>query len=293
MLTTDRPSDVFVARNTIATGASVSPHNAGTYGPQETVELLWRHRRILVAIVVLGALLSLAIGLLLTPIYTASSVLVFDRNDNRPYEASADARQLERNRSAMETELDVIRSRVFLGTVVDALNLANDPFYNTYLDPPDSRLAALLRMLGINEKDSRVKPQVRKISPQAQRDRAISRLMETFTVDRKGESLALTVHVKQTNPDRAAALADAISGRYVSWTSTLKDSATRRTVGFLDQQASDLVQSIAKREREIASFASVSDLSFDPKDDLCARERSSSTSSTRSPAWTKPAHWRR
>jgi succinoglycan biosynthesis transport protein ExoP len=269
MLTTDRPSDVFVARNTIATDASASPHNTGTYGPKETVELLWRHRRILVAIVVMGALLSCAVGLLLTPIYTASSVLVFDRSDNRPYEASADARQLERNKSAMETELDVIRSRVFLGTVVDALNLAEDPFYNTYLDPADSRLAGLLRMLGFSEKEGRVKPQLRKVSsPQAQRDRAISRLLETFTVDRKGDSLAMSVYVKQTNPERAAALADAIAERYVSWTSKLKDVATTRTVGFLDQQASDLVQSIAKKEREIASFASVSDLSFDPKDDL-------------------------
>lgn len=268
MLTTDRPADVFVARNTIATDVSVNSHNAGAYGPKETVELLWRHRRILAAVVTIGVLLSLAIGLLLTPIYTASSVLVFDRSDNRPYEASADARQLERNKSAMETELDVIRSRVFLGTVVDALNLANDPFYNTYLDPPNSRLVGFLRLLGLNLKEGRIKPQVDNVSPRAQRDRAISRLMETFTVDRKGDSLAMSVYVKQTNPERAAALADAIAEHYVSWTSKLKDGATKRTVGFLDQQASELVQSIAEKEREIASFASVSDLSFDPKDDL-------------------------
>ncbi|MCF3641820.1 exopolysaccharide transport family protein [Rhizobium sp. TRM95111] len=268
MLTTDRPSDLFVARNTIASGTPASPRGAGAYGPQETLELLWRYRRFLAVVVLAGPLLSLAIGLLLTPIYTASSALVFDRNDNRPYEASADARQLERNKSAMETELDVIRSRVFLGTVVDSLELVNDPFYNTYLSSAESRFDGLFRTLGLKGKDSRAGQEARNVSPQAQRDRAISRLLETFTVDRKGDSLAMTVHVKQTNPTRAAALADAIAERYVSWTSKLKDSATRQTVEFLDQQASDLVRSIAEKEREIASFASVSDLSFDPKDDL-------------------------
>lgn len=267
MLNSDRPSNIFAAHNA-PVSASVGPHETGGYGPQETLALLWRHRLKLFLIVLIGTLVSTAIGWILTPIYTASSVLVFDRNDNRPYEASVDARQLERNKSAMETELDVIRSRVFLGTVVDALELANDPFYNTYLPPRDTQLGELLQVVGIIEKTDRVRQKARKASPQAQRDRAISRLLETFTVDRKGESLAMTVYVNQTDPDRAAALADAIAERYVAWTSKLKDTATRRTVGFLDQQAHDLVESIANKEREIASFASVSDLSFNPKDDL-------------------------
>ena len=274
MLTTDQGSNLL-PRYAEARAAQPPGPPPSTYGTTETWEVLWRYRRLLLVILFIGALASIFVAMLLTPIYTATSVIVFDRNDTRPYEAVVEAQRQERDRSTMETELDVIRSRVFIGVVVDALNLVKDPYYNTYLPPPppisedwlQARVNWLLKKI-TRQNDAEKLRRARNMSPNAQRDRAISKLLATFIVDRKGESLALSIKVDQIDPQRAAEIADAIARHYVAWTSRLKEVATTNTVKYLRKQANDLAVTIANKEREIAAFTSESGLTFDPKDDL-------------------------
>lgn len=275
MLTIDERSSVLLRAADARGGLQAQERPPSTYSLSETWELLWRYRRFLLAILIAGALASFVIAMLLRPIYTATSVIVFDRNDTRPYEAVVEAQRQERDRSSMETELDVIRSRVFIGVVVDDLKLVEDPFYNTYLPPPppDSegwlrdRVNAIASALSRRDDAEQLK-RVRNIPPNAQRDRAISKLLENFVVDRKGESLALSINVHQVSAQRAAEIADAIASHYVAWTSRLKDTAIKNTVTYLQKQADDLAESIAERERVIAAFTGESGLTFDPKDDL-------------------------
>lgn len=275
MLTADHGSDVLSRVAESRVGLQPLARPSATYGTSETWELLWRYRRLLIAFLVIGTLISIVIAMALTPIYTATSVIVFDRNDSRPYEAVVEARRQERDRSTMETELDVIRSRVFVGLVVDALKLVEDPFYNTYLPPrrpaTDDWLRARVtwaigKITGRDDKEQARR--ARNITKNAQRDRAISKLLESFAVDRKGESLALSIKVNQISAERSAEVADAIARQYVSWTSRLKEVATTNTVEYLRKQAEDLALAITKRERDIAAFTGESGLTFDPKDDL-------------------------
>jgi polysaccharide biosynthesis transport protein len=275
MLTTDHGNSLLPRVAETRSGQVLQGRPPSSHGALETWELLWRYRRLLTIILALGALASVVIAMSLRPIFTATSVIVFDRNDSRPYEAVVEAQRQERDRSTMETELDVIRSRVFLGVVVDALNLAKDPFYNTYLPPPTpvaedwlhDRVNWLVRK-ATRRNDAEQLKRARNINQNAQRDRAISKLLENFAVDRKGESLALSIKVDQASPQRAAEIADALARHYVAWTSRLKEVATTNTVNYLQKQANDLAVTIANKEREIAGFTSESGLTFDPKDDL-------------------------
>lgn len=270
MHTVNRASDDLV-RSRRYKSVSLQPAPAPrSYGLSDTVEIFRRYRLLVIVVMASGAFLSVVTSLWLTPVYTATSAIVFDRNDTRPYEAVVEAQKQERDRSTMETELDVIRSRVFVGVVVDALKLADNPFYNTYLPKPPPVAQSWLQVPVVLFKrmltGQRRKPTA--ISLTAQRDRAISTLLSTFTVDRKGESLALSIRVDQESPTEAALIADAIAQHYVTWTSSLKEVATKQTVTYLRKQADDLADSIGQKEREIAAFTAQSDLTFDPKDDL-------------------------
>ena len=271
MLTTDRASESYF-RTTESRGASSGQlRPPRTYGMSDTWDLIRRHWRLLAFLLAVGGATSVIVAASLTPVYTATSAIVFDRNDTRPYEAVVEARQQERDRSTMETELDVIRSRLFMGIVVDALKLTKDPFYNTYLTKAgtvsDKKSRSWLEWMKGKVLGSGPAVQLT-IPDRAQRDRAISRLLSTFTVDRKGDSLALSIRVDQIKPKRAAVVANAIAEHYVAWTSSLKEVATKKTVKYLRGQADDLAISIANKEREIAVFTTKSDLTFDPKDDL-------------------------
>ena len=273
MHTSERIIDAVALRGqplTIAPAPSTSGQRYDTY---EIGQLLWRFKVFLALFVLLGTLAGAFITFSVTPIYTASSAIVFDRNDTRPYEALAVAQQQQRDKSAMDTELDIIRSRVFVGIVVDNLKLVNDPYYNTYLPPVmqadtwlRSRMSSLRELLAWLSGRSSDKSRI--VSEVAQRDRAISTLLGTYTVDRTGDSLALTIKVQQPNPARGALIANAIAEQYVAWTSSLKAVATTDTVKFLRRAADELATSIANREREVAAFTENNDLTFDPKDDI-------------------------
>lgn len=275
MLTTERAMESFMLRGP-AGSTQPSGRSSRTYGPPEIWQLLWRYKRFLALTIIAGTLASMLIAMSITEVYTATSAIVFDRNDTRPYEAVVEAQKQERDKSSMDTELDVIRSRVFVGIVVDALKLTEDSYYNTYLPPAEvesdnwlrSRLNSLMKLVfGDNDSADKIL-KARIISPAAQRDRAITTLLNTFAVDRKGDSLAMSIKVEQTNPAQAAVIANGIAEHYVAWTSSLKEVATKDTVKYLRKTADDLAVSIANREREIASFTENSDLTFDPKDDL-------------------------
>jgi succinoglycan biosynthesis transport protein ExoP len=250
------------------------PQPRSGYGLNDLLEMVRRHKWFFGSILLAGLTLTVLAALLMTKIYVASSAIVFDRNDARPYEAVEELRKQERDKSVMETELDVIKSRIFVGTVVDALDLINDPDYNTYLPPRDDEdeggihllVSAATRLLAPKQ-DSGV-GRSRLIATSVQRNRAISTLLESFTVDRKGDSLAMTIQVRQTSPLKAAAIADAIAQHYVNWSAKLTEEATKNTIDYLRGQATEIGGRIAAMERQIAAFAANRDLTFDPKDDV-------------------------
>lgn len=58
--------------------------------------------------------------------------MVLERKDVRPFATDAALTSIDRDRSAAETEMDVLQSRKFAGRIVDRLNLIGDPSFNPY-----------------------------------------------------------------------------------------------------------------------------------------------------------------
>jgi uncharacterized protein involved in exopolysaccharide biosynthesis/Mrp family chromosome partitioning ATPase len=272
MLTIDRVPDArspnFPARGLMP----VPTRQLETRSVNEALYVVRRHKLFIIGFVLAGVVLSAVVTYSLTPVYSANSTLVFERNDPRPYEAVVVMQNQERDKSAMETELDVIKSRVFLGIVVDALHLMKDPYFNPYLqndsdtDQSDSVLGGgwswLVKQISGTSEKTRIR------TDSVQRDATITRLVNSVLADRRADSLAMTITVDHRYPAQAAEIANAISANYVTWTTSMKDAAGRSTITYLRGQAADIAASIANRERGIAAFAEKSKLAFDAKDDV-------------------------
>jgi uncharacterized protein involved in exopolysaccharide biosynthesis len=99
-------------------------------GIPDVVAVVRRRLKFITTIVLSATLLAIVACLFLTRIYTASSTLVLERRDIRPFETDLAAQTLDRDRSAAETEMDVLRSRQFAERVVDELDLASNPDFN-------------------------------------------------------------------------------------------------------------------------------------------------------------------
>jgi uncharacterized protein involved in exopolysaccharide biosynthesis len=165
-------------------------------------------------------MLSIVACFALTKIYTASSTLVLERKDVRPFETDISTQAVERDKSAAETEMDVLRSRNFLGRVVDRLELISDPEFNPLANEPDKGLSE-----GAPKKDQAKEDGALPDQSEILRDRVISRLQSQVNVSRTGESLAVVVEVSSNRPEAAAKIANAIATMYVETSLEFKQSA--------------------------------------------------------------------
>jgi uncharacterized protein involved in exopolysaccharide biosynthesis/Mrp family chromosome partitioning ATPase len=195
-------------------------------GIPDVVAIIRRHFWFITSIVLGSTVLAIVACLFLTRIYTASSTLVLERRDIRPFETDVAAQTLDRDKSAAETEMDVLRSRQFAGRVVDKLTLTSDPSFNPYADAPQepTGFPRLLSYIfgsfgGKKDSDSLAK------TAEFQRDYAISILLSQINVSRTGESLAVKVEVSNNKPELAAKIANTIADTYVQSSLEFKQSA--------------------------------------------------------------------
>jgi uncharacterized protein involved in exopolysaccharide biosynthesis/Mrp family chromosome partitioning ATPase len=197
-------------------------------GIPDVVAVVRRRLKFITTIVLSATLLAIVACLFLTRIYTASSTLVLERRDIRPFETDLAAQTLDRDRSAAETEMDVLRSRQFAERVVDELDLASNPDFNPLAKTSQNSTSSsgwLDRILGTLSGKQTEEGQSDAGTAEFQRDYAVSLLLSQVRVSRTGESLAVRVEVSNSGPKLAAKIANTIADTYVQSSLEFKQSA--------------------------------------------------------------------
>ncbi|MCT7376933.1 GumC family protein [Chelativorans salis] len=249
----------------------------GVIGFRDALRLVMRRKYFILSFVLVSSVLIGVAVMSMANTFTATATLVLERNDTRMLEAVTQLESEERDRAAIETEMDIISSRVFVGRVVNAANLIEHPWFNTYLreQSGDATTTTSEHIVGA------VKTVLAKLLPSgyfaegsglpsesAQRDRAISMLISRMSVSRSGESFAVTVRVSTPDPELSAMLANTVASVYVEWSRDLKKEAMADAVTFLRERAEKIATQIADNERAIAEFSRMNALSSDERDDL-------------------------
>jgi uncharacterized protein involved in exopolysaccharide biosynthesis/Mrp family chromosome partitioning ATPase len=208
-----------------------SNRNGHTVGLSDAWALIKRRRWLIASVIFLCTSIATVASYTLPETYSASSEVVLERKDIRPFATDAALTSLERDRSAAETEMDVLQSRQFAGRIVDELNLVKDPTFNPHASGgevsqrfSDDIFLYPTYVLGIgtSSKASRIVPDAKE-----QRDRAISMLLSQFDVSRTGESLAVRITVTNSRPWLAVTIANTIAKLYVE--SSLEFKQDERT----------------------------------------------------------------
>ncbi len=191
-----------------------------TVGLAEGLAMVRRHLKLIVLVVGICTTIAALLAFSLPKKYTAVSTLVLERTDTRPFETDEELQRQERDKSATETEMDIISSRQFAARIVDRLNLIANPQFNTFLQKNNdgswsTRFSDLLRRSGVSPDSLGASRTLQLPSVARQRDRAISKLLSELEVTRSGESLAVSIHVTNGDPDLAANIANSIATIYV------------------------------------------------------------------------------
>ena len=205
------------------------PPSSPTLDPRRFLVALRRRLRLLAAVVLL-VLATAAVATLLTPArYTATTRVLIDARQPKIVDAQQVLSAMPTDMAAIDTQVEVLRSFGLAERLVDKLALADDPAF----------LSAKLHST---------------LTPDQRRQAAAAALSRAVKVKRAGMTSVIDVSVVSPSPQRAAQLADALAGLYLTDQLEAKFGATRSASDWLETRLSGLRAQVEDAEEAVQRY---------------------------------------
>lgn len=231
-------------------------HPAGADSPlARTLTTVWDHKWLL-ALCGLGfAVIAYLYTGSLPRLYTATATVVLEsQRGNQVVSFESVVPELATDREAMQTELLFFKSPELIRRVADDLKLAEAAEFNPSLAaPPEWKAAigyaALLEALGMAP--AAVAPP----TPEQARQRAAEILLDKVRVSIVPSTYVFEISVTSEEPQRAAAIANAIVAMYIERQREAKFEAMRDASGWLSERLIELKEELEQKEEQVNQFA--------------------------------------
>jgi capsular exopolysaccharide synthesis family protein len=234
----------------------------------QIVGVLWRHKFLLVGAVVVFALAGLAIVRQITPTYTAEGTLMIETQQL----TLPDVRQFSNPFSVtpgdpstvMRSEIQVIRSRPIIETVIMELGLTREPEVNPYLQPPGGlgrRLASLRQSLPEGVVDTLdgiglrlPQPLSREPTPEEVIDATARGVLQRLDVGTDGRSFIIGIGYHSEQPQLAARVVNSVMESYITAQIAAKLQATADANAWLNERITQLRREMEAADQAVQAF---------------------------------------
>ena len=222
------------------------PHPGGsvamqrdTDGMMKAIMTYRRQAPLFLAVLTSVVLLALAFSLLQTPRYTATaSVMIAPRKVEVGPESATPADPL--TDANVDSQVEVLKSGLLAGAVVDALQLTNDRAFLASLDPP-GRLSFLHRG-GTAAPGSISRPA------------AIQKLEKGLAIRRVAQTLVLEIAFSSPDAALAARIANGYANAFVAQSVDLKLQDSRSSNALLGSQLDKLRRQVEAAETAVSQY---------------------------------------
>lgn len=212
---------------------------------RELLRIARRRGPMVAALGFLAALLGAVFALQMTPLYKASATLLIDTQQKSIIDAEAVVAGLGRDNSALESELELIRSYDVAKRVVAKLKLDEQP---DDLLSGRSLIGQLINLVVSNQA-----PQELALIDD-KTDRTIRRVADAVEVVRRGWTYIVDVNYTDKNPALAAQIANAFADEYLVDQLESRYDATRRANDWLNERLGELRQKVRDSERAVELY---------------------------------------
>ena len=229
-----------------------------------------RHRRLIVAtVLLLNGVAAIAIAHL-TPRYTAEAALIIGPRQQQVTDIKAVLAGLSGESDVVDSELQVLRSRQIARSVVQQLNLQQNPEFNPALAPLGivSRVGTTLRR-ALRSGIEHLPPPLRALfapapapvftssfaaPPPDPLGPTIDAFLTRLGAAAKGHSRVIGVSVDSADPVLAAAAANAVSEVYIATQLQAKLEATTGAHKWLDERVAELRAQLRNADEAVEAY---------------------------------------
>lgn len=235
MRTYESPSAYAHANQPSAAGSPLAEDTTAALDPLQYLRIFNRRKGVIAGIFILAIV---CVGLYLfqvTPLYTAQTQLTLDLRKLNVTKVEDVLAGLSNESSVIGTEMDILRSSILLGRVVDKLHLTHNPMFNPSLNP--EKQPEIIKTVSDWFKSFwQVSPK-EALSPEEidkqLRLSIIAKLQSMIQLEQRKTSNTLTLSFTASNPKIAAQLANTLAEVYLTDQLEAKFEATRQANEWL------------------------------------------------------------
>ena len=167
------------------------------------VNLLRRRLRLILATLVVCLGIAGIALFALTPIYSASALVLVDTSRNALIDPDAQVSSASSENARVDSEVEILRSDTVLLDVIDRLGLLSDEEFGVRLDWRDQALAFLrLADADLPQGDAALQS-------------VLGRVKSAVSVQRRGLTYLISVQARSEQPRKAAELANSVAQAYI------------------------------------------------------------------------------
>ncbi len=214
---------------------------------------LWRRRWVIGGCVLLITAAALLVVFQLTPRYTASAQVLIDPRERKVADVEAVLSGLSSDASTIESQIQVIRSRMLAERVIDQLGLERDPEFNAALRQPGwtSSFRSWVKGLLPGEAAEETAEQ----RQERERSKVVDVYLEDLAVSQVGRrSFVIDISFTSENPRMASRVANTLSDLYLVEQLEAKFEATKRATDWLNERLGALRERVEGSEGLVEAY---------------------------------------
>jgi polysaccharide biosynthesis transport protein len=220
------------------------------------IDIIWRHKIIIFAFLIVTVVTTLVGSLLTKPIYKADAKLEISRENPNIIKFEEVLQVENRNDEFYETQFILLKSRSLAKHVIDKINLQQYPEFSPKNEEKPSLMSSLIaNVKSLIEKDRAASTNKNMITEVDEKDNLVNAFIGRIMVSPIRNSQLVDISFLANDPRLAAKVVNSLADGFIEWNLNRRLSATKEGRNFLKKQLDQAQITLEKSEEEFNSFA--------------------------------------